>query len=108
MSTTISLDDDGEGVRKGLVTLVLTLVELLDDALEQEAVRRMESGELSDEEVERLGQQLKQLTDEIEQLKQDEGVNDSVDALRGDLDALVDDALTQLVARENRSETEHE
>lgn len=108
MSTTISLDDDGEGVRKGLVTLVLTLVELLDDALEQEAVRRMESGELSDEEVERLGQQLKQLTDEIEQLKQDEGVNDSVDALRGDLDALVDDALTQLVARENRSETEYE
>jgi len=104
MSTTLELDDDGEGVQKGLLTLVLSLVDIIDEALEKEAVRRMESGELTDEEIERLGAQLKQLSAEIERLKQQEGVDESVDEFRGQLDTLVADAITDLSTSTERHE----
>ncbi|NUB92623.1 gas vesicle protein K [Haloterrigena sp. SYSU A558-1] len=87
---------DGEDARQGLVTLVVTVVEILMDALEREAVRRMESGDLADEEIERLGEQLATIEAEIEQLKEDEGIEDGVDDLRGDLNGLVNDAIEQL------------
>src|SRR5687768_18216472 len=49
----VDVDPDGAGA--GLAKLVLTLVEFLRQLLERQAIRRMEGGTLTDEEVERMG-----------------------------------------------------
>ncbi|MBV8734707.1 MAG: gas vesicle protein K [Solirubrobacterales bacterium] len=70
------LDADDEDVARGLAQLVLTLVELLRQLMERQAVRRVEGGRLSDEEVERLGQALMALEDRMEELKEIFGLED--------------------------------
>lgn len=87
---------DGENARDGLMTLVVTIVELLVDAMEREAIRRMESEMLTDKEVERLGAQLASLEAEIDRLKTDEGIDGPVDDLRGELNGLVNDLVHQV------------
>lgn len=87
---------DGEDASGGLVALVVAVVELLVEALEREAVRRMESGDLTDEEVERLGRRLAAIEEEVEAMKREQGVGGSVDDLRAQLDGLVDDAVHSL------------
>ena len=63
------LDIDGERVRNGLAQLVLTLVKLLHELLERQAIRRMDSGSLSEEEVERLGLTLMRQAEELDRLR---------------------------------------
>lgn len=91
-----TVDVDGDEAADGLVSLVVAVVELLVDALEREAIRRMESGDLTDEEVERLGRRLAAIEEELESLKREQGVDESVDDLRAQLDGLVDDAVRSL------------
>jgi hypothetical protein len=71
------IDVDPEGVEQGLAQLVLTLVEFLRQLLERQAVRRMEGGTLSDEEVERVGLALMKLEEKVHQLADQFGVRPS-------------------------------
>ncbi len=65
-----------DNVRNGLAQLVLTLVELLRELLERQALRRIDGGSLTEAEVERLGETFLRLAEEIEKLKQYFGFTD--------------------------------
>ena len=64
------LDADPENAERGLAQLVLTVVELLRQIVERQALRRVEAGGLDDETVERLGRTLMALEARMEQLKE--------------------------------------
>src|SRR5207237_1878818 len=49
------INADPEKVEQGLARLVLTVIELLRRVLEHQAVRRMDGGSLTEQEVEQLG-----------------------------------------------------
>ncbi len=70
------LNADPEGLEKGLAQLVLTLVELLRELMERQALRRIEAGTLSDEEVERLGRTFMALKERMDELKDVFGLAD--------------------------------
>jgi hypothetical protein len=67
---------DRDNVRHGLMRLVLTLVELIRELLERQAIRRMDSGSLTAKEIERLDLTFHRLSLEIERLKEQFGFND--------------------------------
>lgn len=56
--------------------LVLTLVEVVRKVLEHQAVRRMDSGTLSPEEIERLGLSLMRLSERMNEMKTAFGLRD--------------------------------
>jgi hypothetical protein len=61
---------DPEKVEQGLVKLVLGLVELLRQLMEKQAIRRIEGGSLTDEEIDRLGVTLMKLEQRIRELQE--------------------------------------
>ena len=71
------VDADPEKVERGLAHLVLTLIELLRELMERQALRRMEQGTLSDEEIERLGQTFMRLSERMDELKTTFGLEDT-------------------------------
>jgi hypothetical protein len=70
------INADPERVEQGLARLVLTVIELLREVLEHQAIRRMDGGTLSDEEVERLGLSLLKLNQRMDELKTVFGLTD--------------------------------
>lgn len=62
------VDVDPEGVEQGLAKLVLTLVEFLRQLLERQAVRRMDGGTLTDDEIERVGLALMRLEAKVREI----------------------------------------
>jgi Gas vesicle protein K len=62
------IEDDPETVERGLVTLVLTLVELLRQLMERQALRRVEDGTLDDEQIENIGRTLMSLESRMAEL----------------------------------------
>ena len=68
----INLEQDS--VKNGLGQLVLTLVKLLHELLERQALRRIEAGSLSDPEIENIGVTLMRQAEEIERLRKEFGL----------------------------------
>ena len=60
---------DPKNVEKGLSKLILTIVELLRKLLEKQAMRRIDGGSLSNEEIERVGLTLMRLENKMRELK---------------------------------------
>ena len=70
------INADPEDVEKGLAQLVLTIVELLRQLMERQALHRVEGGTLTDEQVESLGRTFMLLEERMEELKQEFGLED--------------------------------
>lgn len=70
------INADPEHVEQGLARLVLTVIELLREVLEHQAVRRMDGGTLTDAEIERLGLALLKLNSRMDELKRTFGLTD--------------------------------
>lgn len=62
------IDCSPENIEQGLARLVLSLIELLHRLLERQAIRRMEGGTVSDQEIENMGAALMKLEAKIEEL----------------------------------------
>jgi len=70
------VDLDPDRVKNGLGQLVLTLVKLLHELLERQAIRRIDAGSLSEAEIERLGLTLLKQTQEIDRLRRGFGLDE--------------------------------
>jgi hypothetical protein len=70
------LNLDVDGTKNGLGQLVLTVVKLLHELLERQAIRRVEAGSLSEQQIERLGLTLMKQAQEIERLRKEFGLED--------------------------------
>jgi len=82
----LRIDADPESVEKGLVTLVLTLVELLRQLMERQALRRVDQGSLTEDQVEKIGSTLMALDARMAELRDHFGL--TVEDLNLDLGPL--------------------
>jgi hypothetical protein len=87
----IHIEEDN--LKNGVLGLVLAVVEILRDALQNQALRRIDSGSLTPAEVERLGVALADLDQAIEGIKREQGLEQAVQSVRDGLDELVDDVV---------------
>jgi hypothetical protein len=71
----LNVDADRDSVERGLVQLVLTVVELLRQLMERQALRRVDEGGLSDQQIERLGSTLLLLAERMDELKEHFGLS---------------------------------
>ena len=69
------INTDPESVEQGLVQLVLTIVELLRQLMERQALRRIDAGGLTAEQVERLGTTFMELDRRMEELREEFGLD---------------------------------
>jgi hypothetical protein len=67
---------DADSVENGLAKLVMSIIELVRRLLERQALRRMDNGNLSDEEIERLGNALMKLEEKMGEMKKVFGLED--------------------------------
>lgn len=67
-------DEDPRSAERGLASLVLTIVELLRQLMERQAIRRVEDGTVTDEQAERLGYNLMLLDERMTELTEKFGL----------------------------------
>jgi hypothetical protein len=70
------LNADPESLQKGLAQLVLTIVELLRQLMERQALRRIDAGGLSDDQEERLGETFMELDRRMAELRDEFGLTE--------------------------------
>jgi hypothetical protein len=70
----LRMQTNPESAEKDLSALVLALVELLRQLMERQAIRRVEQGTLSDEQVEKIGLTLMALEERMTELREHFGL----------------------------------
>lgn len=64
------LETDADSVERDLIKLVLTIVELVRQLMEKQALRRVDEGDLDDDQVEELGTALMRLEEAMTDLQE--------------------------------------
>lgn len=100
----INIDEDN--LKSGLLGLVVALVEVIQEVLEREALRRMESGRLKEEEIDRLGMGLMELDEALDRIKEENDIEDIVNKVRSDLDRVAEESLDLIINPERWEEAE--
>ena len=95
------LDIEEKSLKHGVLGLVVALVEVIRDALKLQAIKRIEGGSLTEEEMERLGEALMELDAAIEEIKVEQGIGEAVTSVREGLDSLVDDVINSFLNPED-------
>jgi hypothetical protein len=72
---TARVEVDRDSVEKGLASLVLTIIELLRQLMERQALRRVDQGDLTDEQVDRIGTTLMALEEQMDRLREHFGLS---------------------------------
>ncbi len=91
----VKIDEDN--LKQGLLGLVVALVEVIQEVLERQALRRIEGGRLSDQEIERLGMALSDLNEALDNIKKDNDLNDAVKSVRDSLDQVADEVIDKFL-----------
>jgi CRISPR/Cas system-associated endonuclease Cas1 len=73
--TSTRFDVDRDRMGRDLIALVLTVVELLRQLMERQAIRRVEQGGLTDEQVDRIGTTLMLLDERMNELCEQHGLS---------------------------------
>jgi Gas vesicle protein K len=92
---TTRLQGTGEDVGRGLGRLLVALLEVVRQVIERQALRRVEVGDLGEDDVERLGRALQQLEETFDELIDHFGVMPEDLYLPLDLDALARSATSR-------------
>ena len=98
------IDIDADNLKHGVLGLVIALVEIIKDALRLQALKRMEGGSLTEQEINRLGEALMDLDTTIEEMKEEQGISESVKSVRDGLDSIVDELLDKIINPERWEE----
>ncbi|TCO77366.1 gas vesicle protein K [Marinisporobacter balticus] len=98
------LDINEDNLKHGLLGLIMALVEIIRDSLKHQARKRMKSGILTSAEIERLGDALMELDIAIEDIKEEQGITESVKGVRDGLDEVIDSVVDRLINPERWEE----
>jgi len=93
----MSIKIDSDNLKEGLLGLVMALVEIIKEVLQKQAINRLESGNLRNQEAEKLGQAFIVLDEAIEKIKKENDLEKTTDKIRNELDSIVDDSITKLI-----------
>jgi hypothetical protein len=91
----VKIDEDN--LKQGLLGLVVALVEIIQEVLERQALRRIEGGRLNDAEIERLGMALSDMNEALDNIKKDNDLEDAVKSVRGGLDQVADEVIDKFL-----------
>jgi hypothetical protein len=104
----MALEIDEDNLKHGLLGLIMALVEVIRDSLKHQARKRMMGGTLTNEEMEKLGNALRELDIAIESIKEEQGITESVKGVRDGLDEIVDSVVDRLLNPERWAEDAEE
>ncbi len=93
----MTIQVESDNLKEGLLGLVIALVEIIKEVLQKQAVYRLESNSLREEEAEKLGLAFMKLDETLVNIKKEHNLEKTANKIRADLDGLVDNSLKKLI-----------